>query len=506
MLLVVAGCTKRPISANEVSREERPDVEMRLADGTFVRLEDAQSSEGSICGRLLTCSGRSCPTVRMRQCVTKEDIATIHVHEVNKNAIAAGVIVGISAAVVVGAVIVSTNNSHEKTHSDYAPSRTTSTYGDGLQGSFGSCPRIYSWSGEGWRLDSGTYGLSYFEAAPRTDFDRLDHVAADHGAYRLRLVNEEDETEHTDLVRLRVVDHPAGTRIVPTESGQLLTFRDEVTPREAKDLRGRDALDLVRAADNREWTSDLEDRRLVRASDARDGLRFVFAKPHDAKLAKLSVAAHNTKWAGQMLGYLLAHRGPDLPAWWARMNADAKARGEFEAFMAREGMLQVRVRTSAGWKTRAVFWPAGPEIAKEEAFELAVDDVPGDTVEIELESALDFWSIDAASMAYGENEPILVRDLSPTSARTDQGKDITALLAQADGQRFTTVRGEGAELVFTAPAPAAAGSRRSFIVETKGYDLPNITPAPDADPAAMDALLHDPFAASRLALAFHLMP
>jgi len=95
-----------------------------------------------------------------------------------------------------------------------------------------------------------------------------------------------------------------------------------------------------------------------------------------------------------------------------------------------------------------------------------------------------------------------VHDLSPSSARTNKGRDVTTVLARADSVRFDTARGEVAELSFDAPAPPPAGSVRSFVLETNGYYVPEITPAPDADPAAMDALMESPFAASRLALAF----
>ena len=120
-----------------------------------------------------------------------------------------------------------------------------------------------------------------------------------------------------------------------------------------------------------------------------------------------------------MLGYLLAHRGTTLPAWFARMNTDARARGELDAFLIREGMLNVRVKTPAGWSTRGVFWAAGSEIVKEEAFELSVADLPATRSRFELESALDFWSIDATSIAYEENEPTVVHSLSPSFARTN---------------------------------------------------------------------------------------
>jgi hypothetical protein len=485
------GCTTRTLSPNAVGDTgDRPNVEILLTDFTRLDMDGARTSENAVCGHIHGCDGESCEGLHVLSgCVSKERIRSIEVREVNKGAVIGGILAGV---VTVGLVagVAATAGSH--------PMQMQGSMGPG-----GSCPRIYSWDGAGYRMDSGTFGLSYFEADQHTDFDRLDRLVADNGVYRMRLINEQPETEHTDLVRLRVIDHPAGTRVVPTSAGKLLTFRNEALPSSARDFRGKDALEWLTALDGREWTSDLTDRHLMSASDARDGLRLVFAKPPKAKVAKLRVAAHNTDWAATLMGYLLAHRGPDLPDWWARMNTDAKARGEVEAFFQREGMLNLRVKTPSGWKDRGLFLAAGPEIAKEEAFELAVDDVPGDTVEIELESALDFWSVDTAAIAFGPDERVVVHDVSLTSARTKEGRDITSILTRADGVRFDTEEGDVAELTFAAPT-LTPSSIRSFIVETKGFYVPHITPAPDADPSAMDDLMKTPFAASRLALALHL--
>jgi hypothetical protein len=498
--LFAMGCTTRPVAPNEMPEVGgKPDVEVMLVDSTRLRIDGSRATLSTICGLVRNCDGASCDELRSTQCVMKDRISWMAVHEVDRRAVAGVILAGLVVAGGIAATAAVTSQ-HTTTTTTYASSPPAGSYGAGM----GSCPRIYSWDGHDYSLDSGTFGLSYFEADQHTDFDRLDRLVADQGTYRMRLINEQPETEHTDLVRLRVIDHPAGSRVVPMSAGKLLTFRSESLPIAARDFRGKDALEWVTALDGREWTSDLTDRHFTSASDARDGLRLVFAKPKNAKVAKLRVAAHNTDWAAKMIAYLLAHRGPDLMDWWARMNADAKARDEIEAFFKREGMLNLRVKTPAGWKDRGLFLAAGPEIAKEEAFEIVVEDVPGDTVEIELESALDFWSIDAAAIAFGPDEPVVVRDVPLTSARTKDGQDITSVLSRADGVRFDTEQGDVAELSFAAPPPGAPGTVRSFIVETKGFYVPHITPAQDADPTAMDSLVSTPFAASRLALALHL--
>jgi hypothetical protein len=498
-----AACMKTTDFSPGAALPRDARAEVVLNDGTSFRVLHARTTEGGVCGDVQDCAGPSCAAMKPGWCVGNDQIATLKVRSVDADKVA----LGVGAAAVGVGVIAAIALTASSTRSSSGNTGSSSSSGSSAQGArFGSCPRVYSWNGASYRLDSGTFGVSYFPAAQRTDFDRLDHLTADQGKYKMRLVNEQPETEHTDLVRLRVVDHPAGTRIVPSASGKIHTFRDEARelPSSARDFRGADALDLVNAKDDREWSSDTRGREAGRDTDARDGLRLSFTKPRDAKTARLRVAAHNTDWAGDMLGYLLAQRGNTLPAWFTKMNTDASARAELSAFLVREGMLNVRVKTPSGWSTRGVFWAAGSEIVKEEAFEISVADVPGEKLEIELESALDFWSIDAASIAYGKEEPIVVRDLAPSRARTNDGRDITSMLARVDSVRFDTVRGDTAELSFDAPADPAPGSVRSFVLETTGYYVPEVAPALLANPKAMDEIMATPFAASRLALSFRL--
>ena len=496
-----AGCKSTSVPASDVGSLSGGDTTVYLRDETVYTMKQTRAQEHVVCGRAIACRGPSCLDVPGYICVPQEQIARVDGTTVDGAAVAIGV--GATAAFIAGLAIAINASSHSSSSPPPPPPSSSSRYSGG--GSLGSCPRAYSWDGKSWRLDSGTYGLSHFEAAPRTDFDRLDFLAPASGSYRLRLANEEDETEHTDRLRLLVVDHPIGTRVVPENDGRLHTFRHEQPALVAQDFRGKDARDLVATKDDREWSSDDEGRSALRPEDARDGLRLVFAKPRDAARAKLRIAAHNTEWAGQMLAYLFARVAPDFEAWLAGVNADPSARAALVGFLEREGMLHVRVKTDRGWADRGLFWPAGREIVKEEAFAIPVDDVAGERLEVELESALGFWGVDAVSVDYGRDEPVTVRALAPASARTADGRDVAAELAALDRRRLDTKTGDVTELSFAAPpAPAGPALTRSFVLETTGHYVPTVKPAAGADPAAMQEVMVSPFAASRLALAFRL--
>ncbi len=368
-------------------------------------------------------------------------------------------------------------------------------------GGSGSCPTAYSWDGHAWRLDSGTFGGSHFSAAERTDYDLLEYLVPTDGKYRIRLVNELPESEYTDSVAIQVVDHPAGVPIVPDLSGKLLTFRDAKAPLSATDLRGRDALGSVAERDGVEWHSDVSDRRPERAEDARDGLIVRFAKPQGAKRANLWIAGRNTPWSVRMFKTMIAAQGPDLAAWYAAMNASADARHRLYDFLVREGTLSVEVQAGDGWSRRGFFWFAGPEIRKDQAIEIPVDDVPGDSVTIRLSAPVAFWSIDSLVVAFDDDEPVQARTLPLRSAAAEGGgRDLTRVLSTADGDRYATRPGDKAELSFDAPPPPAPGFERSYVLVTSGYYVPDVTPDPRTDPKEFARMMATPGAVARWSL------
>jgi len=496
ILFTTASCEQTAPITPESLREDRPSVAyLVLIDETFVALAGPHLDANDVIhGDVMSCRGVACDAVEREGGVGLDRVAkiTAKAHKSRRTAAwAAGAVLMVGATVALG----------------YGIAQATKG-GGGHEGGDGggttwrmSCPRVYSWSGAGWELDSGTYGGSLFAAGQLTDHDLLEHLAPESGALRLRLLNELPETEHTDSISLRVVDHPAGTRVVPSSLGKLLTFRDPAAPLVATDLRGASALDAVSGRDGREWVSNVSGRTPEHPADARDGLLLEFAKPRGARRAKLWVTARNTPWASDMLLYLLSQLGPALPAWYETMSRDAAAREAFAAFLEKEGALTVAVRTPGAWARRGVVAVAGPEIAKDQALEIPVGDVPGDRLTVRLDAPVAFWSVDAVSVAFEDDEPIEVHDLSPVTAIADDGRSVTREIGAIDGAYYETVRGNRAEISFEAPAGPGAGRSRSYVLVSTGYYVPEVVPDPRADPAEFVRLTADPEAASRLALA-----
>jgi hypothetical protein len=494
VLLAASSCTKDVLVPSGTLKGSSPpsDVRITLFDQTQIQMHRPRLGDDDfVRGRITNCRGVSCTLARSKSGVPLSDVTTMEVSEISSGGVALALL---GVAVAVGTVIVLSSSSSSPSSSSSSSSNSNGKNGGG--GIMTSCPHVYAWDGHSWTLDSGTYGGSLFRAAERTDYDMLDHLAPDSGEYRLRLVNELKETEHTDALVLRVVDHPLGTKVVPTLAGKLLTFRDAQAPLEAKDLRGADVLARVSRRDGLEWMSDLSNRNPVRPDDTRDGVVLRFTKPPGAKKAKLWIAARNTEWSAQMLAYVLSQIGPD---WWAKTNADADRRTQLRELLVREGALQVKVREDGVWIPRGIAWIAGREVSKDQAIEVPIGDVAGDRLELRLDAPVGFWTIDSVSISYDDDEPVTTRDLTMRVATSNDGKIVTDLLTAIDDRHYSTVEGDAAEIVFDAPPPAASLAR-SYVLVTTGYYVPNVVPDASARPEDLATWMTEPGALARRSL------
>lgn len=337
-----------------------------------------------------------------------------------------------------------------------------------------SCPFIYSYDGERYVFDAEPYGGAVVEALKKTEWCELEHLNEVDGEYRLMITNEVNETQYTDELKLLVVDHPKGVRVVSSVDGELHSISNPVAPIRAYDGRGNELLNLVREKDMRIWQTLMEEREARNREDLRDELVFEFPKPEGAKQVKLLVNASTTLWGSAMIREYLEFFGGSVDAYYAELNRGGKVYEKFQELVNEREMyvMKIRVRSGDGWVEKGLLQGGGPFISEDRVYVLDIGDVTEKTLTIKLVAPATFWLINQVAVDYSEDVPVEVEELRISRAVTKDGQEIRNKLMEEDEEYHEMPEvGDWAEASFIAPGRKESLERTVFAKVNGYYDL-----------------------------------
>lgn len=361
-----------------------------------------------------------------------------------------------------------------------------------------SCPFVYSWDGKQYVFDAEPYGGAITRGLQKDDFTQLEHLREQDGLYRLKLTNEVDETQFTNLTELWVVDHPAGTRVVPDVLGNLHTIAAPQSLLSARDASGRDLLPWLRATDRLIWEPPaVPDAK----GNLQDDIIMTFPKPPGVTQAKLIANAATGLWGSFMIKRMVALRGRDIGAWYTLMDQSQTARDALVAWEVREQLfaLKIYVEEPTGWEVRAVLPGTGPFISKDRVVPLDVSRVRGDQLRIRIRPPAGFWALNSFAVDYSQDRSVRVEKFKPLTARGSEGKNVLEDLAGNEGRYLAMPNiGDTADLTFPVP-PRHAGTERTVILHTRGYYRLHLAADGEPDTKTLQAIENVPGAGARFA-------
>ncbi|MFI5181484.1 MAG: hypothetical protein ACHQPI_08850 [Thermoanaerobaculia bacterium] len=344
-----------------------------------------------------------------------------------------------------------------------------------------SCPFVYSWDGTQYVFDAEPYGGAITRGLERDDDTVLDHLRADAGLYRLLLTNEVDETQYTNALWLRVVDHAPGVRIVPGTDGTLRTVRAPVPPRSARTADGRNLTRWLAASDRLIFEPV---PNVGPSGETRDEIVLTFPKPEGAREAKLVVNAGTALFGSYMIKESLRLYGRDLSAWYEAMDRDPEATAALHEKLLQEELwaLKLDVEEPTGWETRGKLIGTGPLIVKDRVVPLDVSRVVGDELRVRIRPPRGFWALDSFAVDYSADEPFHVTDVPLLAARDGAGRDRRSALLAADDEYDELPVGSADRVALTFPVPAhEPGLDRTVVLHSRGWYRLNLASEGEPD-------------------------
>jgi hypothetical protein len=475
----------------------RFDRILTLADATGRSVSGATLTELVATRRLPTLAGLTIDGKAGTRVVDYADVAGVSRLQRSHSGKLIGALIGLAADAVVVALIASDDSWDSSDNSCSSGSGTTCA----------SCPLVYSFDGSRYVLDAEPLGGAIFAAAQRTDVARLDHIAEIDGRYRVQLRNEQQEIDHVDAIALRVVDHAQGVEIVPDAAGRHYAvktahapFAGRVVSSSASERRGGRVAALVAAADGDAWISDWWGHDTAVEREPRDGIELEFPRPRSAATALLVARVGATAMAPRVLADVLALHGRELGRFYAYLEAEPAAHAAFERAREREVLPTVRVFDGSGWRVAGHLRDLPSLVRREQALLLDLRGVAGDVVRLRIDGPPGFFAIDRAVVSYDAEPAVFETRVRPVRATEDSGRDVLALLSDADGRRHSLrPHLDGVTLEFESP-PRRAGLARSVLVEAAGYY--NVIVRAEGEPQreAFQRLLSEPGAVARFAL------
>ena len=361
-----------------------------------------------------------------------------------------------------------------------------------------SCPFVYSWDGTEYVFDAEPYGGAISQGLEKDDYSQLESVREQDGLYRLKMTNEVDETQLTNVAELWVVDHPVATRVIADVRGNLHTVAVPQPPLSARDSAGQDLLPWLRATDRRIWEpSAVPDTR----GNLQSEIVMTFFKPAGATQVKLVANAATGLWGSYMIKKMTALRGRDIVSWYALMDQSQPARDSLFAWEVREQLfaLNIYVEEPTGWEVRGILPGTGPFISKDRIVPLDVSRVQGDQLRIRIQPPNGFWALNSFAVDYSADRPVNVEKLAPATARDLQGKDVLPELVANDDHYLVMANvGDTADITFHAPPPHA-GAERTVFLHSRGYYKLHLDAAGEPDTKTLQEIENVPGAGARFA-------
>ncbi|OGX84465.1 hypothetical protein BEN47_16355 [Hymenobacter lapidarius] len=328
-----------------------------------------------------------------------------------------------------------------------------------------SCPFVYAYDGSQYRFVGEAYAGAIFAPLERDDYLPLPGIVPQQHAYQLKLTNELQERQHTNVAELWVVAHPANTRVLLDQRGGVHTIAQPVPAESVVSGAGTSYTQQLAAPDHHTFLFN-EDVAGTGASS----ITLTFAKPAQARTAKLVLRAQNSLWLDYLYGEFAKKFGAYYTEW-ARKEKQLPG-ATINQWMREQGMpLQVYIETTGGWQLVEHLPLVGPLAARDLVVPLDLANVTSSQVRVKLEGGFMFWELDYAALDSSPDQATTLEKCQPHSALDEQGQDQRDQLAADDAQYLKQPR-PGMEVTLryrSQLAAPAAQPQRSVFLRTKGY-------------------------------------
>lgn len=325
-----------------------------------------------------------------------------------------------------------------------------------------SCPFIYTWDGKNYNFQGEIYSGSIHKQLERHDYLKLPAYAGDN-SYTLKITNEVQEIQHTNLMELVVVDHSQNITVLADKYGVLSTIEKAVSPLMVVSETGANVTDQLLTKDKAFYQSN----PAVGQKPLKDYLILDFPASKNAKEAKLVIHAKNSILLDYMIGKYNKLFGTEYNRYMKKLEKNSA--DKMKQWSLSQGIpLSVYVERAGNWEFVDYYNVAGPMAFKDDVLKVPLKGNESDPLKLKLEFGAFLWEIDYAAIDYSADQKLTTNLVPVKTAMTEENKDVAGLLKQDDANYYTQPVMTN-QAVVTFDLPQLANQSRTIILHTKGW-------------------------------------
>jgi hypothetical protein len=326
-----------------------------------------------------------------------------------------------------------------------------------------SCPFIYTFNGEEYVFAGEVYSGAVYPALERDDYLHLPELVDDEGTYRLKIANQLEEEQHTNLLELMVFDHQADNEILVDKYGNPHMLEKPSNPLSAKNLEGTDVLPLLADQDDLIYVGNDPSKDPPRL----DGVILTFTKPVNTPSAEVVIEAKNSYWLDfvyqnfrELLGFSYDK--------WVEKQQERDVDEMVDWSLSQNIPLSLYLWKNDEWIFQDYYHTVGPMAFKMDILQLDLSGVDGDQVTIKLESGSYFWEIGYVGLDPVTQKEIPFTTIQISEAIDELGESVKHNLIN-DDDKYYFQQNIGNEATVTFHAPEQSSEARSLILHSKGH-------------------------------------
>ena len=328
-----------------------------------------------------------------------------------------------------------------------------------------SCPFVSAYDGNDFSLQGEIYGGAIYPQLARHDYMPLKMAPLADGTLQLKISNELQEHQFTDMAELWVVTHDKNSKVFADEKGNLFSITAPQTPITASLNQQKDVtVSLKAAGDNALLYMDD-----TTALNATNDVVMQFSKPVTAKKGKLLLSLKNSYFLDLLYGELAKGFG-NYYGKYIKQQRSKPAAELLKWTMEQQIPLAVSVKTKNGWQKITDITTIGPVATRNIVIPVELPETTEPFTAIKLSSGFMFWEIDYAAIDYTEEGSFTVQKIRPSTVTDERGKNDLADLQNEDGVYLAQPAiGNTATIVYKNVSLTDASKAQTYILHTKGY-------------------------------------